>query len=486
MVPFVASARATEGLASRGRQRAIVAILLGADTLMLVLAFALASFVRFEWLPYYHEYSATGYTALVALVVPAWLILFYLFELYSPRLLFGGIQEYARLFNAIAFGALGLVVLGFFVRDDGAISRGWLLLSSALAYMLVAAARLCVRRAVYVLRRRGRLLSPALVVGANEEGRALAEQLRTWQTSGLHVVGCVVAGESPGRMDPPGCPTMGDLDDLDRLVTAHGIEELIVAPTALSRDQLVGLFRSYGVNSGVNLRLSSGLFEVMTTGLEVKEFGYVPLISVRKARIQGLDAVLKRVLDCAVALPGLVLLTPVFIVIAVAIKLDSRGPVIYRRRVLGSDGREFDAFKFRTMMANGDEVLALEPELREQLARERKLRDDPRVTRLGRVLRRFSLDELPQLANVLWGRMSLVGPRMISPSEMAEYGRWGMNLLTVKPGLTGLWQVSGRAEVPYEERVRLDMYYIRNWTIWLDLQLLLRTVPAVLRGRGAY
>jgi exopolysaccharide biosynthesis polyprenyl glycosylphosphotransferase len=248
----------------------------------------------------------------------------------------------------------------------------------------------------------------------------------------------------------------------------------------------VGLFRSFGVDTAVNLRLSSGLFEVMTTGLQVKELAYVPLISVSKARISGLDAALKRTLDLAVTVPGLVLLSPLFLFIALAVRRDSPGPAIYRRRVMGARGTEFDAYKFRTMHTNGEEILDTRPEYRVLLADEGKLKDDPRVTRLGKNLRRHSLDELPQLVNVLRGEMSLVGPRMISPVEVDKYGKWGLNLLTVKPGLTGLWQVSGRADVSYEERVRLDMHYIRNWTIWLDLQLLMRTIPAVLKGKGAY
>lgn len=160
--------------------------------------------------------------------------------------------------------------------------------------------------------------------------------------------------------------------------------------------------------------------------------------------------------------------------------------MIHRRRVMGVNGRQFDAFKFRTMHVNGDELLKAYPELQAELALNHKLKDDPRVTRMGRLLRKYSLDELPQLFNVITRDMSLVGPRMISPVEMEKYNQWGINLLTVKPGITGLWQVSGRSDVSYEERVRLDMYYVRNWTIWLDIQLLLETFPAVMKGHGAY
>jgi lipopolysaccharide/colanic/teichoic acid biosynthesis glycosyltransferase len=153
---------------------------------------------------------------------------------------------------------------------------------------------------------------------------------------------------------------------------------------------------------------------------------------------------------------------------------------------MGLNGKQFYALKFRTMVTNGDEVIAQHPELKEELARNHKLKNDPRITKIGRFLRKFSLDELPQLFNVLTRDMSLVGPRMISPEEVSMYKQFDMNLLTVLPGITGIWQVSGRSDITYEERVRLDMSYIRNWSIWLDLQLLFQTIPAVLKSRGAY
>jgi len=153
---------------------------------------------------------------------------------------------------------------------------------------------------------------------------------------------------------------------------------------------------------------------------------------------------------------------------------------------VGLGGKLFDAFKFRTMVVNAEALLEQNPALKEAFRQNYKLRDDPRVTRVGRILRRWSLDELPQLFNVLRGEMSLVGPRMLTPEEISRYGRWALNLLTVKPGITGLWQVSGRADLPYSERVRLDLFYIRNYSLWLDLAILAQTIPAVIRKRGAY
>jgi exopolysaccharide biosynthesis polyprenyl glycosylphosphotransferase len=232
--------------------------------------------------------------------------------------------------------------------------------------------------------------------------------------------------------------------------------------------------------------MSSGLYEIITTGLTVKNFAYVPLVGVNPVRLTGVDSALKLLLDYCMTLFALTLISPVLLAIAIAIKLDSPGSVIHRRRVMGVNGKQFDAFKFRTMSVNGDEILAAHPELQQELAQNHKLKEDPRVTRVGKWLRKFSLDELPQMFNVLRLEMSWVGPRMISPAEMDKYDRWDMNLLTVRPGITGLWQISGRSDVSYDERVRLDMYYIRNWSIWQDLQILFQTIPVVIKGKGAY
>lgn len=195
----------------------------------------------------------------------------------------------------------------------------------------------------------------------------------------------------------------------------------------------------------------------------------------------------KYLLDVLLILFAMPTLLPIFGLIALLIKLDSPGPVFHRRRVLGLGGRPFDALKFRTMYINGNEILEQYPALKEELAIECKLKKDPRVTCIGAVLRKLSLDELPQLFNVLLGQMSLVGPRMISPEEVVNYGEFGDELLTVMPGLTGLWQVSGRSDLTYQERILLDMKYIRDYSISLDLDILfVRTLPAVLKGEGAY
>lgn len=471
----------------RSQRRLYLAALVLVDLLMLVLAFELAFWVRFDLnLPIFQldvTPSPAYYQQIAAILTGLWLLFFFLFRAYDWDNLLGGTQEYALIANASAVATATVVASGFLDRDF-VIARGWLLLAFLFTFLCVATARLLLRHLVYRLRTRGYFMVPALVVGDNGEAQALTRQLAEWETSGLQIVGVVSDSQPTGELVAGNIRALGHLDELPALVATHQIEELVVAASALSPEKLLEIFRTYGVNSNVRLRLSSGLFEVFTTGLRVQSLGSVPLISLNRVRLSGFEAFLKGCMDRLGALFGLLLLSPLLLIIVLAIKLDSPGPIIYRRRVLGCGGKTFDAFKFRTMYVHGDDLLTVED--RANLQTYQKLKEDPRVTRSGRFLRKYSLDEMPQLVNVLLGQMSLIGPRMITPAELDKYGKWDMNLLTVKPGLSGLWQVSGRSDLTYEERVRLDMHYIRNYTFWFDLHLILRTLTVVIRGKGAY
>ena len=459
------------------------------DVVMLAFGFRLAYMLRFETgLSFFQLNVAPSmafYKNLVFFIIPLWLLVFYIVGLYNRQSLLGGTREYDLAFRATAVGFLLVVVAGF-LDPNLIIARGFLLTSWGIAFLLTAIGRFLLRRLVYYLRTIGFFLTPAVIIGANAEGRSLAEQLLGWRTSGLAVVGFIDEKSEVTQPINRFPPVLGSLEKLDQIITEYQVEELIIATSAISRDGLLSIIKHYGFNSQVNLRLSSGLYEIITTGLTVKEFAYVPLIEVNKVRLTGTDKMFKLILDYGMALPLVILTMPLLLLIAVIILIDSPGPIIHRRRVMGVNGRQFDAFKFRTMYTNGDEILVKYPELQAELGKNQKIKNDPRITRVGKFLRKASLDELPQLFNVLRHEMSLVGPRMITPEEVKVYNQWGMNLLTVQPGITGLWQVSGRSDVTYEERIRLDMHYIRNWSIWLDLQLLWQTIPAVLKGKGAY
>lgn len=481
--------RSTKRLSNRGQRQALVALLVLVDVAALTLAFAAAYVIRFNFqLPIFELDFAPWpqfYFYLGLALVPIWIVLFWAFRLYDWEVLLGGTREYAGVFQATVSGTILLALVEFFVPQL-IIARGWVGLSWALTFFLVAGSRFLVRRLAYAARRHGYLMVPTLIIGASEEGRLLAEQLLNWPTSGLNVLGFLDDTARPGLRVCRNLYALGPLERLEDLVRAYQVEELILATSGLSRDTIMQVFQRYGTSPHVHLRLSSGLFELLTTGLSLKETAYVPLIGVNRVRLSRTDALFKTLLEYTLTIGGLIVLSPLMVLIACLIKLDSSGPVFYRRRVMGLNGSQFDALKFRTMHTHGDAILAANPMLLDMLATTHKIKEDPRITRVGFYLRRFSLDELPQLINVLKGEMSLVGPRIISPPELSQYGQWAMNLLTVRPGLTGLWQVSGRSDVTYAERVRLDMFYIRNYSIWLDLQLILQTIPVVLSGRGAY
>ncbi|HLH74298.1 MAG TPA: sugar transferase, partial [Chloroflexota bacterium] len=411
--------------------------------------------------------------------------IFALHRLYDRHFVFTCFQEYTRVINACMAGMLTLVLMSF-LDPTLLISRGWLLLTCFLSIVFVGSCRFSARRLLRQLRRRGLFVTPTVIIGANEEGKALAEQFLADLGSGMRLIGFADDTVTVGTPVFGGLQVISNLADLDAAVHQRGVQEILIAMTSLSRDQLLDVYRTFGHDEDVELRLSSGLFEILTTGVRVHEVSCVPLMTPQRVRITEIDSFLKMLLDYVGAVVALIIFSPLIFFIGFLVKLDSPGPILYRRRVLGRCGKPFDALKFRTMVVNADEVLANDPELREAFEKGYKLKSDPRVTRVGRLLRRSSLDELPQLINVLRGEMSLVGPRMITPEEATRYGKWQLNLLTVKPGITGPWQINGRSEIPYEDRVRLSMHYIRNYSIWLDLGILIRTILVVVQGKGAY
>ena len=470
--------------------RLYIAGLILSDAAMTFLAFWLAYYVRFEWFVQYFDsrlsISFAHYRFLLYTTPLLWLVIFMANGLYVKEILLGGTREYSRVLRSASAGFLVIVLAGF-LEPTLIIARGWLLLTWGISFLFVAGARFVGRRYVYSLRKHGYFLMPAVIVGANQEGRWLAEQLLHWETSGLHIVGFVDKKEPITSALFHGLPCLGSVENLGEIIENYNIGEVVLSSSAFStRDYLLDIFRSYGVSEKVNIRMSSGLYEILTTGLSINEIAFVPLVYVNKVRLAGMDNVLKFIFDYLLAIVSLTILAPFLLLISFCIKISSPGSVLYKRRVMGLNGKQFYALKFRTMVANGDEVLDQHPELKSELQTNHKLKNDPRITPIGAFLRKYSLDELPQLFNVLKRDMSLVGPRMISPEEAPMYKQFVMNLLTVLPGITGLWQVSGRSDISYEERVRLDMYYVRNWSLWLDFQLLFQTLPAVLKARGAY
>ena len=314
------------------------------------------------------------------------------------------------------------------------------------------------------------------MVGANVVGQELARELETR----YDVLGYIDNGaDLEGSLDRP---LLAPIAQLDSVVRAHGVDEIIIALPQDRREQVDRII-ARGFGRAVKVKLLAEYSELLPHRLEVGRFGsraYIGFAPV--ARVTWV----KRAADLVLGSVALVFAAPLLLAIAFAVKLDTRGPVFYRQRRVGMDGRPFEMLKFRSMCQDAEHMLTILRDHNEASGPLVKIKRDPRVTRVGRILRRLSLDELPQLFNVVGGSMSLVGPRPPLPAEVEKYEEWQLGRLQARPGMTGLWQVSGRSDVPFNDMVRLDLHYVRNWSIGLDLEIIVRTIPAVLANRGAY
>ncbi len=336
-----------------------------------------------------------------------------------------------------------------------------------------------------------------LIIGAGPVGQSAARELRHCAWADLRLVGYVDDGPGKQSRELDGLPVLGTIDQVSLLVAAHKVQDAVVALPLAAHERLVGVCRTLQA-LGVRVHVIPDLFALSFPNATLDGFGGIPVIALGQPGISGWQRQLKRAFDSAVTALMLALLWPLIALLALLIRLDSPGPAVYRQERIGENGRPFTMFKFRSMRADADprvhqayvtrlikENLSLEHTSGGNGNGSLKLEQDPRVTRVGRLLRKTSLDELPQLWNVLRGEMSLVGPRPPLPYEVAVYQEWHKRRLEAIPGITGLWQVDGRNRVSFDEMVRLDLQYIERQSLWLDIKILLRTPWAVLTGRGA-
>ncbi|HEY0700855.1 MAG TPA: sugar transferase, partial [Micromonospora sp.] len=375
-----------------------------------------------------------------------------------------------------------------YIADVG-VSRGFLAISFVVGTVGLLVVRFAARRRLHRLRVRGGGWSRrVLVVGDTAHILELVQTLRREPYAGYQVVGACI----PDALLAPEPQRLGDVPVLGSF---RGIPEAAAAVRAdtvavTASNELTGnRLRRLGwqlEGTGIDLVLAPALTDVAGPRIHTRPVAGLPLIHVEAPEFSGARKIVKGFVDRFLAFAILTLALPVMAVLALLIKLDSRGPVIFRQIRVGRSGREFGVYKFRTMVVNADQLLAELAERNETDGLMFKMREDPRVTRVGRLLRRWSLDELPQLFNVLFGHMSLVGPRPPLPSEVAHYDGDVARRLLVKPGMTGLWQVSGRSDLSWEDGIRLDLYYVENWSLAADLTILWKTFGAVVGSRGAY
>lgn len=418
----------------------------------------------------------------VSAVLPGlFLLTLWLSRAYERRFLFVGTDEYQRVLRAGVFMTALTATLSYAFAAN--LARGYVVLALPVATMVCLGARFVLRRWLHRRRSQGECLRRVIVVGHELAVVTIARQLGRELYHGLEVVGCCLP---PAHDDDVSMPVYGTFDDVAAAVRAAAADTVLV----LSCPELDGhMLRrlAWGLErDDIDLIVASSLVDVAGSRATVRPVDGLPMLHVEHPRLSGAGRFVKSLFDRVGATVGLMLLAPLFVAAAIAIRAGSPGPVLFRQVRIGKAGRRFVMYKFRTMVVDAESRRHELVDLNQGDGVLFKMRSDPRVTPVGRWLRRLSIDELPQLINVVRGEMSLVGPRPPLPDEVAAYPPDMRRRLAVSPGLTGLWQVSGRSDLSWEETVRLDLRYVENWSFSLDLVILLRTLSAVCRSSGAY
>jgi exopolysaccharide biosynthesis polyprenyl glycosylphosphotransferase len=403
---------------------------------------------------------------------------------YEQRFLWIGPEEFRRVFFAagMLLALVGTVSWAFKLE----VARGYVVIAIPLAAVLTMAQRWLQRVWLHRQRAQGRFRQTALLVGHRSGVAALRAQMAREPYQGFDVVGCCVPGMIPGQSAFDGLPVLGGLNDVVDVVRRYEVDTVAVLPSPELDGAALRILGWDLELTEAELLLAPAVTEIAGPRVRIRPVCGLPLMHMERPEFTGMRRIVKELFDRSAAALIVLVLLPVIVLIAAAIKLTSRGPVFYRHERIGREGQPFHVLKFRSMVPGADRTIDVLREESDGNEVQFKMRSDPRVTKIGRLLRRYSLDELPQLFNVMGGTMSLVGPRPHVTREVEQYGFDMRRRLLVKPGITGLWQVSGRSDLSWDDSVRLDVRYVENWSLSMDLMILGKTVGAVVRGSGAY
>ena len=447
------------------------------DFVIAVVSSTLALQVRFEGhLPPWYAVLSVTFPLL-------WVMSLWLSGAYDARYVGTGSDEFRKVLNAGVSLTAGLAILSYAINTE--LSREYLVLTMPSVILLDLVARYAMRKRLHKQRFLGRCMSTVLAVGHESAVSDLITELRRDSYHGLSVVAACLTSESDNG-SVAGVPVCGGLQDIASAVRHCGVDTVAV----LSCNEIDGVtLRQLAwelEKTGTDLCVAPALLDVAGPRTTIRPTAGLTLLHVDHPQLTGPRLVVKEIFDRAIAGLALVLLSPLFGLVAMAIRLSDAGPALFTQTRVGKDGRTFKVYKFRTMVVDAEKRLA---ELRQSNDSDGvlfKMRRDPRITAIGGRLRKWSVDELPQLINVFRGEMSLVGPRPALPEEAARYADHVRRRLVVKPGLTGMWQVNGRSDLSWDETVRLDLRYVENWSFALDLQILWKTIAVIFRGSGAY
>ncbi len=416
-------------------------------------------------------------------IVVGLILIFALRGLYNIRLTGTWFHQVWTIVSSTTLG-LAFLVTYYFIFQPPSSSRLLVPFVWATAIVVLCTARLIVSSVMGILYRLGLGETRLLVVGSGRLGKMIMQHIVANPNLGYNIVGFLHDMNEPpsdfGRFK-----MLGTLDDLGMVIRSMQIDEVILALPSHLHQQSIRSVRLCE-RLGTSFKLVPDLYELSLSRIDMEAIEGIPLIGIKQVSINSMQQIVTRIADIIVAFLILIIGFPIWLCIALAIRLSSSGPILYKQTRIGLNGRPFKVYKFRSMYKNADARLADLMPHNEVQGPLFKIKDDPRITPVGKFLRHTSFDEIPQLFNVIQGEMSLVGPRPPLPHEVAQYAEWQKGRLAIKPGMTGLWQVRGRSDISFDEGVLMDLYYIENWSLRLYFQILLRTIPAVLFRRGAY
>ncbi|MCL4870196.1 MAG: sugar transferase [Anaerolineae bacterium] len=475
-------------MSHRKTTRTIRTFTILSDILLINLAFAWAYVVRYELQWFLPIQSKDPYAAFIVQQVVLNLILIFTFSqshVWQRRRGDFWLDEVVGLIYPTFIG-ISLMMAYTFLDRPLANSRGLLVWATLFIFLFLSLSRWIRRLIMGRLYRRGIGVDQALIIGEGEPGRSLIRTLLARPDLGYQTIGYLDAGLEQNNIGSGRIPHLGTWTDLSAIVEKNPqLRTLFIALPVGMTQQTSKLIRQ-GKSLGLRVQVIPDMFQLSLNQVESSSMGGIPVLSVREVEINRAGQVVKRILDLVLVAIGAIPVLLLSGLIALAIKWESPGPVLFFQERVGQHGKLFKMIKFRSMIVNADDQKAALLAMNEASGPIFKIREDPRLTRTGKILRRLSLDELPQLYNIMLGNMTLVGPRPPLPDEVAQYQPWHKQRLEVKGGLTGLWQVSGRSDLTFDEQCLLDIYYIENWSLALDIRIILHSIPYILFGRGAY
>lgn len=452
------------------------------DLAMIVVSFLVAYKLRtvFEFVPIVYVEPITEYLKFVVITLPIWLAVFTFAGLYALHNYQGRIQEFGKIVVAVS-AAIAILLAWLFLSRTFFFSRLIIIYVWFMAIILVTFGRGLIHIIQRFLYRWGIGVHRVIILGENSSSRFIISELKNNKKLGYKIIKII---------DERG------VENLEKIFERNRADEIIVANPHIGQAKIVAVLEFCRAHQ-IGFRMTPDLFLVRSSHVEVKTIAGVPILEFKRTPLDGWGRIIKRIFDFLGSFLLLIILSPIIILTALIIKITSKGPIIYKQDRIGFENKKFSFLKFRSMKIEyctgqnyggkrADEVLQKLNKYNEATGPIFKIKNDPRLTWFGKFIRKTSIDELPQFFNVLRGQMSIVGPRPPLPSEVAKYNKFQRLRLGIKPGITGMWQVSGRSELTFDDWVKLDAFYIEHWSLWLDFQIFLKTIWVVLRGRGAY